>query len=238
MWRFCENALLLLSHVHPTVSHRHTPECLLCRHLYAAARPLIPNVISFCVGQRYPSENEILATNNFNPKYLTYCSAVARVSVLQQVRYTFYFLHYTDAGPACTLTVPVRAAAPTKTRNACVVVGVDPLPSNFTSAQQLVCYLSAGSWVQCDKLVVLGVEIDYYTDWKPFVRAAQTVLVNNGLLQHALFIYLGTVEHAKNFLAWLQYTNGRVSIRTLVQHQLLQFDSYSTCPNWDIPFFV
>lgn len=240
MWKFAEHAYLLLSHVNPRVLHRDTPECLICRRQYAAERRVTPNVIANTVGQRYPSENELLATDNFSPKYLTYSITIANDPVIVQLRYTFHFMHYSDAGLACSLRLPGRVAAPSRTRNAVVVVGPEDLPDTFGSVQQLILFLSGGSWVQCDKLVVFGYRT-LWRDWSRFVTGVKSSIAkdhNNHLIQNALFILLRTTEHSKNFLSWLQYTNGRVSIRTLLQHQILDFDVWGFQPSWDISFFV
>lgn len=237
MWKFTEHAYLLLSHVNPTVRHHNTPECLICRHRYTAAKPRSPHAITYSAAQRYPSENELLATNNFSPKCLTYSQVVASGPLVQQLRYTFNILNYADAGLACSLTRPGRAAELRRIRNAVVVVGAEALPNHFATSQQLVLFLSGGSWVQCDKLIVLGLKSGGLV-WNEFVRAVKTTLEKTPIVQHALFVHLGTLEHSKNFMSWLQHTNGKVSHRTLLQHQLLQFDVWASTPNWDIALFV
>lgn len=215
-----EHAYLLLSHFRPTTVHPNTSTCLLCRHRYASRAQRTPSFHRFVFEKRYPSENELLATDDFQPKVYRCCvsSDVART----YITHTLSQLHYT------------RARGPLeRAKNALLALDdYSQTPSEKTLAQ--------GTWRSCRNLVVLGLHPDALA-WTRFVEGARTTLSDQvKLADRALFLFLPDARHLKNFLAWLSESGGRVSPRTLVNNNYLAFDVWARGDDsaWNISFFV
>lgn len=215
-----EHTYLMLSHIRPTTVHGNTSTCLLCRHRYVSRAQRSPSFHQFVASKRYPSENELVSTEDFQPKIYACLvrSAIARV----QVEYALSQLHY------------VRIRAPIeRAKNALLVLDdYSTLPSAAT--------LTQSSWRTCRNLVVLGLNSDAVA-WTHFVTGARATLSTRpGLTDRALFLLLQDARHLKNFLAWMCESGGRISPRTLVNNNYLAFDVWTRIGEtaWNIPFFV
>lgn len=216
-----EHTYLLLSHVHPGTVHTNTSTCLLCRHRYAARAQTSPSFVQFALAKRYPSENELLSTDHFQPKI--FACLVRSDVVSAQVSHALNQLHYFQAHTTYT---HVRA------KN--VVLALDDY-----SIPPSVGTLTQNAFSTCRNLVVLGVGGDL-TSWSKFTEEVRHTLNQNpGVAERALLLLLPDAGILKNFLAWLGESGGRISQRTLVNNHYLAFDVWTSGDSaWDIPFFV
>lgn len=215
-----EHTYLLLSHVHPKTNHEKTSTCLLCRHRYGAPLQKSPTFLHFAFSKKFPSENELAATNCFRPKLCTY---LLRSDLLRaQFKLTCSQLHFE------------QVSAP-RAKN--VLIAMD----NFDALQSYdLRVLSRHAWNDCERVVVIGVH-PHARLWYDFVEKIRTDLGNNRYTEFALFLHFGTCRNLKNFLSWVRESGGRISPRALVHRQYNSFTLWSRDRQnsaWDKPFFV